>query len=158
MSTHKDDDEVENSPEAGEVSPEAEGGPLEQHLDDEQDAKGEVGPVENCLEQRVVVEVDVLEAQGDARREDHHEHDPLKGGRVDHLEHTLAHKEPSLAHVRLVQRIAAVRPAERSVRLDSERSAKVHTQQHTQSRCYGHCKSGVNAVAGECVCATHIWK
>jgi hypothetical protein len=98
-STHKDDDEVKDSPETGEVSPEAERGPLEQHLDDKQDAEGEVGPVENRLEQRVVVEVDVLEAQGDARGENHHQDDPLESGRVDHLEHTLAHEKPALANV-----------------------------------------------------------
>lgn len=62
VATHANDDEVQAGPSAGEVSPEAEGNPLQDHLDSEEDGKNHVHDLENEQKLLVVLKVYVLEA------------------------------------------------------------------------------------------------
>ena len=63
IKTYANNDEVETSPHAGEVSEESEGDPLEEHLDGEENSKHEVNDFQDKLEFLVVLQVDILEAQ-----------------------------------------------------------------------------------------------
>ena len=67
-STYTDDDKVETGPDAGEVSEEAEGDPLEEHLHGEEDGKHHVHDLQDELQLLVVLQVDVFEAQRQAEK------------------------------------------------------------------------------------------
>ena len=59
-STDHDDAEVENGPEAGEVFLEAKSHPLEEHLDCEDDRIKDIQDVQDVLQARLLVQIDVL--------------------------------------------------------------------------------------------------
>ena len=62
--TYADDDKVQAGPHAGEVPPQPERDPLEQHLDGEEDCEDHVDDLQDEDELLVVLQVDVLEAEG----------------------------------------------------------------------------------------------
>ena len=62
MITHNNDEEVQDSPEAGKVFRKAESHPLDQHLGGEDDCVENVQEVEDLLQHRLLVQVDVLKA------------------------------------------------------------------------------------------------
>jgi hypothetical protein len=64
--TYANNDKVKACPDAGEVSEEAEGNPLEEHLHGEEDGKHHIDNLQDELELLVVLQVDVLEAEGEA--------------------------------------------------------------------------------------------
>ena len=53
--TYADNNKIEAGPDAGEVSPEPEGDPFEQHLDGEQDGEDQVHDLKDELELLVVL-------------------------------------------------------------------------------------------------------
>ena len=63
-STYADNDKVQTRPHAREVPPQSKCNPLEQHLYGEEDCENHVDNLEDEDELLVVLEVDVLEAQG----------------------------------------------------------------------------------------------
>ena len=62
--TYNDNDEVKASPDTSEVSPEAKGDPLEEHLDGEEDGKDEVDDLEDEFQLLIVLQVDIFKAEG----------------------------------------------------------------------------------------------
>lgn len=70
VSLYQCDDEIQSRPKAFEVLVYSQRDPFEHQLDGENDAKREVRPVQRGFERFVLVQVNVLEAQRDARRED----------------------------------------------------------------------------------------
>ena len=58
--THHNDEEVQDGPEAGEVLREAEAHPLDQHLGGEDDGIEDVQVVQDLLQHRLLIQVDVL--------------------------------------------------------------------------------------------------
>ena len=62
--TYNDNDEVKASPDTSEVSPEAKGDPLEEHLDGEEDGKDEVDNLEDEFQLLIVLQVDIFKAEG----------------------------------------------------------------------------------------------
>lgn len=60
---HTNDDEIETGPSAGEVSPESERDPFENHFDGEQDREHHVDDLQDEQELFVVLKVDVFEAK-----------------------------------------------------------------------------------------------
>ncbi len=67
---HHDDKEVEQSPKVGKVLPEAESNNLQGHLSAERRGEENVEVVKEIGEVRLLVKIDVLEAQRHARRHD----------------------------------------------------------------------------------------
>ena len=61
--TYNDNDEVKASPDTSEVSPEAKGDPLEEHLDGEEDGKDEVDDLEDEFQLLIVLQVDIFKAE-----------------------------------------------------------------------------------------------
>ena len=59
-STYHNDAEVEYGPEAGEVFLEAESHPLKQHLNSEDDRVEDVHDVQDILQARLLIQIDVL--------------------------------------------------------------------------------------------------
>ena len=103
--TYTNDNKVEAGPHAGEVPPEAEGDPLEQHLDGEEHREDEVDDLEDEHELLVVLQVDVLEAEREAGGEDQQEDRPLEErvvhDVVDHLAHVVPRvHQPSVVETR----------------------------------------------------------
>lgn len=66
--THANDDKVEASPRAREVSPESERDPLEDHFDGEENGEDHVDDLEDEQKLLVVLKVDVLEAKREAEK------------------------------------------------------------------------------------------
>lgn len=108
--TYKHDDKVQYGPKTGEILGKPQGDPLKQHLDDENKAENKVGPVEDSLQLFVLVEVNVLEAQCDAGREDQHQHEPFEGRRVYVLQNVLAKSIPPLTGVGFQTGVPAFAP------------------------------------------------
>lgn len=89
--THADNDKVQAGPHAGKVAPQAKGHPLQQHLNGEENSKDQVDNLEDKHELLVVLEIDVLETEGQAGGKDEQEDGPLEKGVVhnvmDHFSH-----------------------------------------------------------------------
>ncbi len=69
-STHSDDDEVEPAPGVGEVLFKPVGGPLDEHLEDEDDSEDLVEHLERHLERRAERQVHVLDRLSEKRRQE----------------------------------------------------------------------------------------
>ena len=110
--THADDDKVQAGPHAGEVSEEAEGHPLEEHLDGEEDGEDHVDHLEDEHELLVVLQVDVLEAEGEAGGEDEEEDGPLEEGVVHHVVDDPAELVPPGHQRGVVQAVGPQAPGE----------------------------------------------
>lgn len=108
--TYKYDDKVQYGPKTGEILGKPQGDPLKQHLDDENKAENEIGPVEDSLQLLVFVEVNVFEAQRDAGGEYQHQHEPFEGRSVYVLENVLTKSIPPLTGVGFQTSIPAFAP------------------------------------------------
>lgn len=82
-STYEDDDEIKYCPKAAKILCKSQRDPLEDHLNDKDQAESQVGPIQYPFQWFIRVKVDVLEAQRDTRRKDQHEYKPLKRWCID---------------------------------------------------------------------------
>lgn len=63
--TYKDDDEIKYCPKAAKILCKSERDPLEEHLNDKDQAESKVGPIQYPFQWFIRVEMDILEAQRD---------------------------------------------------------------------------------------------
>lgn len=65
LHTYKDDDEIKYCPKAAKILCKSERDPLEDHLNDKDQAESKVGPIQYPFQWFIRVEMDVFEAQRD---------------------------------------------------------------------------------------------
>lgn len=85
INTYKNNYKIYGSPKTGEVSVEAECYPLEHHFNSKQQTKTKVSPIQNILEEDVLIKVNVLETQRDTRCKYEEEYHPLESWSIHHL-------------------------------------------------------------------------
>ena len=108
--TYECDDEIQHRPKATEIFVETQSDPLEQHLDDEDDAEYEIYPIQYLLQHKVVIQIDVLEAQRNARREYQQQYEPLEVRIVDEVQNFATKFQPAFAQPRIEATFASRTP------------------------------------------------
>jgi hypothetical protein len=98
VSIYHDDDKIQSRPHGGEVILDAQGDPLDKHLDGEEDGEGGVGPAQDVLQPRVLFQVNVLEAERDGRAEDEDQHGPFEERMFDDPQQEDARVTPVSPH------------------------------------------------------------